>query len=527
MDLKLSKLIETSKKHLETIFDSITDPIVIIGLDKKVQRLNNAALTLFEIKSFKDVIGSDCRKALHNCEKDCNFCIQNKIIEKKEKHTVHYERVADGTLKIYEVRFFPLLTKDKEIESIVEHYVDITSGELAKRDLQKAYATIMDELEVASSVQESILPKKLPAAKELRFSIHYQPASNVGGDFYDLFEMEDGKIGLLIADVSGHGIPAAFIAAMTQMSLYLHIPELINARELLKKINTDLFNKLRMDHFVSAFLLIFDPLHNSIQYSRAGHPAVILIKKNGEIRKLTTKGFFLGIMKDGGYIQHEVELEKGDRLFLYTDGITELDGVSGKSGVDRFINILKSSRNFDLDDVSKLIQAEIEDFSITDKLNDDLTYLLIECTKDSCQKTFKFEEDFDGAKSIILKRAKHPLDFNDIIAEILKKMDNYEFPDNLIRKCKFVLYEIFDLFNKTKTSNTTEIIAAYRVTPDQLIFSLTDNRFTSDENCMDIYSANPEYQGILDSIEDFMDDTIFAYDGRKIVIKKKNPSVIN
>ncbi len=527
MDANLAQIIETSKKHLETIFDSITDPIIIVGKDKKIQRLNAAALSLFQVEDFRGAVGSDCRNLLYKCNEDCDFCPQEEIFKSQQKLFIQTERISGGTLKIFDIHFFPLHNKEGKVDAIVEHFVDITSGEFAKRDLQKAYTTIMDELKIASAVQESILPKKLPSAKELKFSICYEPASNVGGDFYDLFEMEDGKIGILIADVSGHGIPAAFIAAMTQMSLYLHIPNVSNARELLKRVNTDLFHKLRMDHFVSAFLLIFDPLHNSIQYSRAGHPAIILIKKNGEVRKLSTKGFFLGIMKDGGYIQHELELEKGDRLFLYTDGITELDGKSGKSGVDRFINILKSSRHFEIEEVTKLIQAEIKDFSIHEKANDDITYLIVECQSDSVHELYEFNKDFGGARSIVLKKSRHPLDFNDIISEILKKMDSAEFPDGLIRKCKFILYELFDLFYKTKLEEDTSIIAAYRISGEDLILSITDSRFNSDTNFMDVYASVPEYQSTLDSIENFMDEIEFAHDGKKIVIRKNNPSALN
>jgi len=180
------------------------------------------------------------------------------------------------------------------------------------------------DIEIAHEIQQTVLLKEIPRVEGLDIAVSYRPMEKLGGDFYDIQRLADGRIAVLIADVSGHGIPAAFICAMLKVaySFYLELeedPALIFAR-----VNRIMCSYLK-DQYITAAMAILDVEKNIAHVTNGGHWPVLIAKKSGgEIVSREIKGFPFGWVEDVAYKTMEVSLEKGDRLIFYTDGVVEV-----------------------------------------------------------------------------------------------------------------------------------------------------------------------------------------------------------
>jgi len=196
---------------------------------------------------------------------------------------------------------------------------------------------LVQEIEKARIIQQNLLPKELPLRSGIEFSTIYLPMDLVGGDLYDFVEFPDGRIGIFIADVSGHGMPAAMIASIVKVILSMLGPEISSPNELLNRMNEQLFGKTS-NNFLTAWYGILDPSGRNLKYALAGHPFPILIR-NGISEYLTGKGPALAIMEVRTSPNYEKQIIPGDRLFFYTDGITEVLNSDGELfGEDRLID---------------------------------------------------------------------------------------------------------------------------------------------------------------------------------------------
>jgi sigma-B regulation protein RsbU (phosphoserine phosphatase) len=204
-----------------------------------------------------------------------------------------------------------------------------TNNMVLSIQLREAHAAIDAELKVVGEIQRSLLPQTLPEVPHLELAAHYQTARRAGGDYYDLFRLADGRWGILIADVSGHGTPAAVVMAVTHAIAHEHAGP--NADEpcapcaMLSFINRRLAGRYDAGAvmFVTAWYGIFDPEDRSLRYAAAGHPPPRLCR-GGELTRLDQAGGLpLGITPHAAYDSTETTLEPGDGLLLFTDGITE------------------------------------------------------------------------------------------------------------------------------------------------------------------------------------------------------------
>ncbi|MCX7624739.1 MAG: SpoIIE family protein phosphatase [Candidatus Sumerlaeaceae bacterium] len=181
------------------------------------------------------------------------------------------------------------------------------------------------ELELARSIQIALLPKKLPEAPGVSFSAMSVPARKVGGDYYDFFELSDGRIALVVADVSGKGMPAAILTATIRASLRMetHVHPDLPLSQLMAAVNAWTCKDVSNNMFVTLFFGIFDPQRRTLEYSNAGHLPPLLFKPDGSYRQLTAGGCFLGIMEFLDYETEILEIQDGDTLVVLTDGVTD------------------------------------------------------------------------------------------------------------------------------------------------------------------------------------------------------------
>lgn len=200
-----------------------------------------------------------------------------------------------------------------------------TKNLVLSEELRRAYDVVDRELKVVADIQRSLLPSKIPTHDRLELAAFYQTSTQAGGDYYDFFQLDDGKLGVLIADVSGHGSPAAVIMAVTHSIAHTRDVPPAPPAELLQFINERLAARYTGNGtFVTAFYGIFDPASGELTYCNAGHNPPRLRRSDGTIESLDQNhNLPLGIIPDETFRDGRARLGPGDVVLLYTDGITE------------------------------------------------------------------------------------------------------------------------------------------------------------------------------------------------------------
>src|SRR3954451_483379 len=197
--------------------------------------------------------------------------------------------------------------------------------------------TIQKELETARQIQLSILPHQIPQIQGLDIAARYIPMTSVAGDFYDFLVVDDQRIGILVADVSGHGMPAALIASMLKIALAAQGSTARDPARVLSGLNEALCGKFQ-GHYITAAYALIDTAKHTICYAGAGHPPLLLMDQStGTTRQVAENGLFLGYFPQATYSSVEVPFNEGDWGILYTDGIVETTNTSEEEfGTDRF-----------------------------------------------------------------------------------------------------------------------------------------------------------------------------------------------
>jgi predicted ester cyclase len=192
-------------------------------------------------------------------------------------------------------------------------------------------ARVEQELRVARSIQQASLPKELPTLENWQITPYYQPAREVGGDFYDLFELEDGRVTVVMGDATGKGIPAALVVSATSSVLraVAHALGLSSPSEVLAQVNETLVARIPPNMFVTCFYAILDPKSGSLTYANAGHDLPYL-HRNGDAEELRARGMPLGLMSGMGYEEKETILNNGETALLYSDGLVEAHNPQGE-----------------------------------------------------------------------------------------------------------------------------------------------------------------------------------------------------
>jgi len=198
---------------------------------------------------------------------------------------------------------------------------------------ERRLLSIEKELEVARQLQFSILPTAVPEIQNLRIAVSYRPMAAVAGDFYEFVPADGKRIGFLVADVTGHGVPAALIASMIKVAMQSVEARAHEPREVLRGLNRILFKQLH-EQYVSAAYLWIDTEHGQAFYSAAGHPP-LLRSREGRLERIESNGLLFGVIPDPEYPVRELAIRTGDRLLLYTDGLIEPQNASGESFGDR------------------------------------------------------------------------------------------------------------------------------------------------------------------------------------------------
>jgi serine phosphatase RsbU (regulator of sigma subunit)/ketosteroid isomerase-like protein len=264
----------------------------------------------------------------------------DKVVTRSVVHATHDRGELMGVAPSgRELAFMPVFIHRIEGGKIVEEWTaNMGLSELLRTQRLEQEITererVEQELKVAKRIQQASLPKDVPTLEGWQITPYYQPAREVGGDFYDFHLLSEGRVGLVVGDATGKGVPAALVMSTT-CGMLQAVSEASDSSssspgEVLKRVNEALTVRIPPNMFVTCFYAILDPNSGSLTYANAGHDLPYLYRGRGEAEELRARGMPLGLMPGMGYEEKETTLHSGDAALFYSDGLVEAHDPKGE-----------------------------------------------------------------------------------------------------------------------------------------------------------------------------------------------------
>ena len=280
-------------------------------------------------------------------------------------------KLEEGTLGICAVCHgivdTELLEMDYTASVCLDHYSDDE-----RRRLES-------ELELSQIVQRALMPQRAPVISGVEVAAFSRPAEIIGGDYFDFFKFKDGTHGLVIADVSGHGVSAGMLMSSLQTALQMMAPDTDSPAEILERINRFYIHNIRFTTFVTVFLARYDTDNRTLTYVNSGHnPPAIFRRNSAQIEWLTRTAPAVGLAEEYFPRTETIKLSAGDVLLLYTDGITEALNIDMEQfGVERLAGFIQNAADLTAADMLQVVRQGISVYSGGVPLADDLTLVAL------------------------------------------------------------------------------------------------------------------------------------------------------
>jgi phosphoserine phosphatase RsbU/P len=248
-------------------------------------------------------------------------------------------------------------------------------------DRMEADRRVARDMEIAREVQSRLFPQVMPPLETLQYAGTCIQARVVGGDYYDFLDLGPGRLGIVLADISGKGIAAALLMANLQANLRSqYAVALEDPHRLLQSVNSLFYENTPEDRYATLFFADYDDASRCLRYANCGHNPPLLLRTNGELERLSATATVLGLFKNWKCTVEEVSLRAGDVLLIYTDGITEAPDLAGEEfGESRLLEILRSHSQLPVKALLSLILAAVQEFSGASQA-DDLTLLIAQAS---------------------------------------------------------------------------------------------------------------------------------------------------
>jgi sigma-B regulation protein RsbU (phosphoserine phosphatase) len=243
---------------------------------------------------------------------------------------------------------------------------------------ERRLLAVESELEVAHNIQIAILPRDVPSTRELRVSATYRPMTAVAGDFYDFLPVDEARLGVLVADVAGHGVPAALIASMIKVAMQTVAASAHDPGAILMGLNRVLSGQ-RASQLISAAYLWLDTENRTARYSAAGHPPLFRWTQ-GQLNRIESNGFLLGMVPESAYPVATIAIDSGDRFLLYTDGVTEVENGRGEFfGDSKLEEVLRDNQSQAPGQLAEELLSQLDRWrSSSTPQQDDITLVVID-----------------------------------------------------------------------------------------------------------------------------------------------------
>lgn len=338
--------------------------------DKKIGKANLKNSKIYGAESQKTFIVS---RATSDKKEEFSYIDVNSIINKSEE----------------------LYLENRDLEAAVE----VLS--LLKNELMLKQKSISKDIKMAKNIQRGIIPQKIPDWNGIQFGIIYLPMQEVSGDYYDYFNIDMESLGILLSDVSGHGIPAAFITAISKLLFTNHKEG--SPSEIFGNVNYEILDLIKKQGYLTCFYGQINSNH-LMRYALAGHPNPILLRyRTSEISLLEGEGTYLGIFEEARefYKDYSVQLQPGDKIFVYTDGFLEGQNDKGEEfDLERFKQVILKTKDLDVKKTTDYIKDEYFQFCKGTDQGDDVTLLVFGISQDMD----KLEGFIHKAEQLFLQR---------------------------------------------------------------------------------------------------------------------------
>jgi serine phosphatase RsbU (regulator of sigma subunit) len=237
------------------------------------------------------------------------------------------------------------------------------------------------DLEQAAEIQRGILPRGTPEISNVDLCGHNAPCRTVGGDYYDFFPYEDGKVAVVLGDVAGKGMSAALLMSNLQARVQILAEQPFDLAKMMHKLDQSIAAKCPDNRFITMFFGVVDPMTRKVVYCNAGHNPPLLIRANGATTPLEAMGTVLGILPEVGYEQGESPFEPGDLLAIYSDGVTEAENPDGEEfGEKRLARLLAEHRQSDSETIIAQVLEAVDQWTGGAPAADDVTLVVARMT---------------------------------------------------------------------------------------------------------------------------------------------------
>lgn len=402
MTINLNDLKE-SNEFLNYILDNMGAAVLIADENFQIHQFNDSFLNLFDsaatfstAKTFGEVSG--CVNAVKEnkpCGETsaCATCvlrhslIQTLIadapVDRKPLNRIFF--IKGQAVQKY-LRFTTRRIVYRGRKMVLVIIYDVSDIEQQKVELQRKQALIDQDLKAAAAIQRSLLPEGNPTIPNLRVAWRFDPCQRIGGDIFNIQRVDENQVGLFMLDVCGHGVPAALISVAA--SQFLAGPrglvgggcQLASPESVLNHLDAA-FPFERFDSYFSIVCMSIDIRRGILSYSGAGHPPPVLLRAAGPLEILDYRGPVIGFGSESLYGQKDLRLEPGDKIILYTDGLTENRGREGRAfGRDRFYRILRDFGRRSVEELVSGLHTEVRAFLKGVTPDDDISLLAVEYT---------------------------------------------------------------------------------------------------------------------------------------------------
>ena len=321
-----------------------------VGLDEKRHNVTEFLETASDVE--KDVCLCD-----DDCRIDDHLQVINECLDRIEINTLGICEVCHGVVD------HALLEMDYTAHVCLDHY--------SEQELR----TLEDELQLSQVVQRALMPHHAPEISGVEIAAFSRPADIIGGDYFDFFRYRDGSHGLVIADVSGHGVSAAMLMSSLQTAIQTMAPDADSPAEILQRINRFYIHNINFTTFVTVFLARYDPVDGTLTYVNSGHnPPAVFGREAGTINWLTRTAPAIGLAEHYNPGTETVQLSAGDMLLLYTDGLTEaINHQMEQFGQQRLAEFVRSSADLSANEMLQAVRDGITAHRGEVRLSDDMT----------------------------------------------------------------------------------------------------------------------------------------------------------
>ena len=315
----------------------------------------------------------DWREATPEETKEVCLCSEDEVLLQDHLQVIDtcLHKINEGTFGICEICHEPV---DSELLQM-DYTASVCLGHYTEAELRQ----LESELELSQVVQRAVLPQRIPFIAGFDIAAFSRPAHIVSGDYFDFLDFKDGAHGIVVADVSGHGVSASMLVTSLQMAFHTLAPENNSPAAILERINHIYIHNINFATFVTVFFASLDPKTKVLSYANAGHnPPLIYRPSTDEAIWLKPTGAAVGLMEYFNVKPASVQLMDGDIVILYTDGIVEaMNEQEEMFGFERLQDLVQSSQAPDAESLLKQILDTVNEFAGQAEQHDDLTAIVI------------------------------------------------------------------------------------------------------------------------------------------------------